>query len=1835
MRWIIYILLNFILCLQTLTANNNDSIPAIESVATTEGLPSSLVGGMVCAISGQLVDQSVDVVVPGPEPLIFSRSYCSLSTQERFGISWWSNHRDMLYYSHGVYQQKEVNYCQLFSTSGSTLTYYHSLILDGDKKKCQFKMIRPKGLTNGAGNEISGRTNVNNYQVTTYPDDEQFSVKTGAGVVKHIQRYKTPLGDINYLQSSETKPNGIRLEYVHSKDVFGRLHIIKCLNAKTQRIFSTIRFDQVGKRLHLQTSDNQVVKYSFTRQTVKNYSNDTILYVKDVEKPRFPHESYEYVKRDSSDFLLMSKKKIADKQFLDISYYKNKHLYQFNNALPAICIEDKNDYRIDRVRQLKAPVGPDDKAITTHRFVYDIKQDDNELQEGKTDVYDAYSHKTTYCFTKEHRLEQIRKYQGTSDYHLFSKEGFVWGKEGSSNEGNLICKYLKDGQGNTHQARYFKYDERGNIKKKELWGCLTGMPTPQLQLDKHHIPINNGCEKEKKVCTYSEDGLNHLLTETDSNGVVTVYHYYPRSDLLAAKLIVVDEIVQKREFYTYDQNHVIIKKVIDDGKGLLEYDLTGLTKRFITHFYPRQHTLVHLPERVDHMYLDLQSKQEVLLNKVIYHYTLEGYLAKEDTYDNQGDFCYSKSWEYDGHGNCTKEINPLGEVSSKKYDDYNNLIFQEEPGSQFSLHNTYDYSNRLVLQEEKHTDGNYFATKHRYNYLNQCIATTDPYGQETTFEFDDLGRQIATHLPEIENEAGEIVSPVIHREYNLIGLPTCVTDAKGLQTKIQYNIRGQPILAHYPDGSSEQYLYLLDGTLIQKTERSGIRTHYEKDYQGRILTESTYAAEGNLLCAQHWSYNAFHPLTYIDKEGIVTHYHYDFAGRLVSQIKEDQMTEYFYDSLGREIETKEWIDESNYRRTIKVYDWLNRIIEDRLEDAQNQLYQCNQYTYNAKGNKIVVKAGEQVTKTTYDAHQNVIKITNALGQTTHTAYNPYYLNHYNQRVLQATTTDALGYQTILTYDNANRLVSEKRKTPFGIEISHQQFYYDLNGNQAKRIDHVMVDGKTTHSIETLFSYNENNQLIMLAEAAYTPEQKITHYLYNQRSQKISTTKPNGAILSHTYDSFGYLKTLKSSDGSIDYDYEYTLNGLVKKVVDYVTESSTERLYDQMGRMIQEKLGNGLILAYQYDRLGRAILITLPDQTTIEYQFSAVDLKAVHRLVNEKYSYTHKDLEHNLQGAPIKSQPPGENGLVHYQYDSLDRCVGVASPFFKQTISSEGYDEVGNLLSYETDGKVSSYTYDDFYQLQSEKGHANHKYQCDSLSNRLLKDDQEHTYNSLNQLLKRGDETYLYDPNGNLIEKQTASEKTIYTYDALDRLQSVTSKQKTISYSYDPFNRRLSKKGVKEEMYFHQGQEEIGAIVKGKITELKVLGKGEKYPPVAIELNDQVYVPIRDLFGQISGLQSLQGQLIETYRYSAFGEIQILNAKGKEIKESQVGNPWRYANKRFDPETGFVAFGLRYYDPNLGRWVTADPSGFEDGPNLYAYVHHSPLIYFDQFGLFTFSGLLDTTFDYTMALCDYGAFGIPGFVASNVYQYLNNDPLNNVVNHKFCESEKDYEFFHSDSEIPDAIYYNRSAVYNLNDFKNPSTNMPYNLKMTQGKLLMFMNGVNNSLQDHLSSLGHLGLLANHNVLGVYSASQGMFSDFYHYKQALINNVAYESVRILHRSWNEFFKDTPEGKILMVCHSRAAVYVRNALMDYPPELRKQIQVLAVAPGGYIADGLCGKVKHLTSDKDLIPWLDYHKISRCGDTVVNLKAHPEYFIMDHSFQSPTYAPEIKKFANKFFHE
>ncbi len=263
-----------------------------------------------------------------------------------------------------------------------------------------------------------------------------------------------------------------------------------------------------------------------------------------------------------------------------------------------------------------------------------------------------------------------------------------------------------------------------------------------------------------------------------------------------------------------------------------------------------------------------------------------------------------------------------------------------------------------------------------------------------------------------------------------------------------------------------------------------------------------------------------------------------------------------------------------------------------------------------------------------------------------------------------------------------------------------------------------------------------------------------------------------------------------------------------------------------------------------------------------------------------------------------------------------------------------------------------YSYDNLNQLASEEGLAFHTYTHDSLYNRVEHNGRQIQINDLNQVTHANGKSYTYDPSGNILSDTTGE----YSYDALDRLITVTKNEEKYRYIYDSQNRRIAKRKYRKTAegwslertikFLYQDNSDVGSIEDGQVTSFRPLGEGrgaEIGAAFAIEINENVYIPFYDQAGSVTVLVDTSTNTpIYSARYSSFGQVE---------KSTGIDSPYQFSSKRYDPESGWIYFGRRYYDPSLGRWTTGDPAGYSDGFNLYAYVRNNPLTFVDQFGLF--------------------------------------------------------------------------------------------------------------------------------------------------------------------------------------------------------------------------------------------------------------------------------------------
>ena len=100
--------------------------------------------------------------------------------------------------------------------------------------------------------------------------------------------------------------------------------------------------------------------------------------------------------------------------------------------------------------------------------------------------------------------------------------------------------------------------------------------------------------------------------------------------------------------------------------------------------------------------------------------------------------------------------------------------------------------------------------------------------------------------------------------------------------------------------------------------------------------------------------------------------------------------------------------------------------------------------------------------------------------------------------------------------------------------------------------------------------------------------------------------------------------------------------------------------------------------------------------------------------------------------------------------------------------------------------------------------------------------------------------------------------------------------------------------------------------------------------------------------------------VAEYTYNAWGEVVTATGTMAEV------NPLRYRGNYYDSETGFYYVSSRYYDPEIGRWISPEPNVYNGefdagagliGYNVYAYCANNPVNYYDPTGEFVISTLL--------------------------------------------------------------------------------------------------------------------------------------------------------------------------------------------------------------------------------------------------------------------------------------
>lgn len=1444
--------------------------------------------------------------------------------------------------------------------------------------------------------------------------------------------------------------------------------------------------------------------------------------------------------KDDKDYLISSIIKNGE-EFLHYTYcshpkLRKKLIHKRINSSGYYLINEyyEEGPHAGKVKLQKEPLGEDLTPFVVRSFTY---------KENKTEVLDALGNKTVYHFSSDNLLTAIEYFL---DESLYLAEKSFWTKDKNSKP-HIISKTIEDGKGEIHSCQTYEYDCKGQLIKKTLFGNLSGHNRNEILIDRQTgQPSHSDIESFSSIYSYN----GHLLQEErEEDGHSIRYFYSPASGWLEAKLYIKDGNINRREFFHYNDNGLIIKRIADNGTTEGEEDLEGITERKIFAYKIREEAPAYgLPEEIEERYLDLESLQERLIKKICNIYNHQGLIARQDNYDADNRLYESTVFSYNQAGKVTYSKNIKGEEEWFQYDHCGNCIYRKNGTHEARFY--YDHANRLIKSEEKsEPEGDWDTIQYKYNLLGQKTAQIDTYGNETCYHYDGLGRLIKIVYPAVLDSFDQ---PVFHeeiKEYDIFNRPILFKDANGYITKKTYTTRGEPAEILHPNGEKETFVYYLNGTIAEEKNEKG-STKYS--YFGREQKKEIFNTAGSLVDTIITLHNGFHK-TSENRSGNQTFFTYNDAGKQTKIEKTAQNStlakSYAFNSLGLVSSIREELCSES-------------IIESSIcRDSDQNIEKIE--VRNGSGNLLK----ELHYKQQDDQEQPLLNVSSSS-----------YLNSLGQHVLMQSMVDNQGNITCLIYDARGRPEKKAIKNNLGQPIFIAEMRWDGCGNKTME---VISNPKTGEKTKNTWKYGPKNRLETHIQCADSPYERKTAYCYDLLGRLDAKIKPCGTILHYSYDNNGRLTHYFSSDGTIDYIFQYDLQGNVVEAKDLIDHSTTVRKYNHLNQTIEETLSHGATLAKTYDSIGRPLLLKLPDHSAVSYQYEDIFLKAVKRLGKEgDIIYTHQYLSYDLKGNINEASLIGNIGNISYLYSPAGETLSIKTPYWSE------YKENGQRHIIDPSGEeIHSYTFDSLERLSEENDLS---FDYDHLGNRIGKNGINLSYNPLNQLLNYGNETFVYDLNGNLIERQSEASKTTYKYDALDRLIQVNKDDSLyVQYTYDAFNRRLSKiikildndicKTVENRYFIYDGDKEIGSLNKeGNLIDLRVLGIGmgaEIGAAIAIEIEDCIYAPIHDSQGSLRCLVDIETSKVSAYyRYTAFGEQKVFS-------EKILPNYWRYCSKRFDEETGFTFFGKRHYDPSLGRWTTQDPLGYYDGPNPYLYVLNNPLARSDLYGLFSFEHIWDN-------FCH--ACRKSAHIYASFASYVNK------IDHYINANLSYLPYVRPEIEgLAQGLLGNGMLLMLGFYCDQPEVGVQGEGELNNHLRITFINGILNARSDCIEAAGLISKAhGNINVHYIFHPTRGWAKDMI---KCLTSKMGFVSPSGVHLAdtWRKLITEmggiNGGGSIIHYAHSIGGTDTFNAKCLLSSEELRMIKVITLGSATIIPEGGFGMVANYVNYRDGVTYLD----------------------------------------------
>jgi RHS repeat-associated protein len=749
-----------------------------------------------------------------------------------------------------------------------------------------------------------------------------------------------------------------------------------------------------------------------------------------------------------------------------------------------------------------------------------------------------------------------------------------------------------------------------------------------------------------------------------------------------------------------------------------------------------------------------------------------------------------------------------------------------------------------------------------------------------------------------------------NEETDALGLPMV-----GKSIRMEYDPRGQVIRTINPDGAQQWVVYGIPGAL--ETPDVFAPTPWEAyTYDANDLAPLSLAPNGASLFAQAPAAHHFTP----------AHIEIDALGRTVRAVQR----------LAKSQNPADWVE------TKSEYDIRGNLL--RITDALGR--RAFAHVYDLLNRPLLIDSIDAGSRTTVlDAAGNLLERRDQRGglilQTYDDLNRPTFKWASDKTGEPVTLREKMEYGEPAPNAAAQNLLGKLHRHYDEAGVLTLAVY-DFKGNLLEKTREVVADA----AIETALQANKSFVMDWVTPPALSAP-FTTNVAYDALNRVTKMTYPA--------DVGGKRRELLPA---------YNHAGALQKVA-FDGATYVERIaYNAKGQRILIAYGNKLMTRYTYDQE----TFRLTRLRTEKYANPAPDQYAPNGGVLQDFAYSY-DLTGNILTIRDKTTGcgiGGANSLTRtFAYDALYRLRSATGRECDVAPPATGNSTVDQWLQMGfcedpqlTRGYTQEYDYDKMGNMTQQRhiaGGANN-YNKDFTT--------APDSNRLQSAVFRGQPfDYQYDVNGNLTRETTSR---FYEWDHSDllirfRIQSGAQSSQQAAYLYDAGGMRVKKlvrkqdgswesrtyiDGIFEHTRNSAGEQNNHLHVMDNQSRIAILRTGDTlgdtWPAVQYHLGDHLGS------GNVvrGGAKATDNTAVGREEYYPYGDTSF----GSFAKKR-----YRYSGKEKDEESALYYYGARYYAGWLGRWVSCDPIGRDDGLNLFQFVHCNPIVGKDLIGFSDASG----------------------------------------------------------------------------------------------------------------------------------------------------------------------------------------------------------------------------------------------------------------------------------------